>query len=120
MSETKHTPGPWVSSKFGFQVLTGDSWSTVCALKGDASWENNRGDYHQEYEWQRQEANARLIAAAPELLAVVQMVAKASMFETRPHRGESSIGWQSDAKLNGSDVWKAAHAAIAKATGADQ
>ena len=53
----RFTPGPWVPSRFGFQVLTGDSWSTVCTLKGDACWEDGRGDYQQEFEWQRQEAN---------------------------------------------------------------
>lgn len=69
-SQTKaaHTPGPWVSSTFGFQVLTGDSWSTICVLKGSAGWKDGRGAYEQEYEWQNQEANARLIAAAPDLL----------------------------------------------------
>lgn len=64
----KHTPGPWLSSKFGFQVLTGDSWNTICTLKGGAEWEDGRGKYEPEYEWQNQEANARLIAAAPALL----------------------------------------------------
>lgn len=63
----KFTPGPWIPSKFGFQVLTGDSWNTVCSLKGAAQWEDGRGKYEQEYEWQQQEANANLIAAAPEL-----------------------------------------------------
>lgn len=66
-----HTPGPWVPSKFGFQVLTGDSWSTICTLKGDACWEDGRGNYQQEYEWQRQEANACLIAEAPNLLTIL-------------------------------------------------
>lgn len=67
MSETKFTPGPWVSSRFGCQVVTGDSWSSICELKGDARWEDGRGSYEQEYDWQIQEANARLIAASPEM-----------------------------------------------------
>lgn len=75
----QHTPGPWVSSKFGFQVLTGDSWSTVCTLKGDARWEDGRGDYAPEYEWQRQEANARLIAAAPDLLEALKAMMPRNM-----------------------------------------
>lgn len=68
MSESKHTPGPWVSSKFGFQVLTGDSWNTICELRGPAEWEDKRGSYEQEFEGQIQQANARLIASAPDLL----------------------------------------------------
>lgn len=62
----KFTPGPWVASKFGFQVLTGDSWSTVCTLKDGARWEDGRPNYEPEYEWQLQEVNAHLIAAAPD------------------------------------------------------
>ena len=64
----KATPGPWIPSKFGSQVLTGDSWSTICELKGPAEWEDRRGAYEQEYEWQRQEANAKLIVLSREAL----------------------------------------------------
>lgn len=67
MADVKFTPGPWVASKFGFQVLTGDSWNSICTLRGSAEWEDKRGSYEPEYEWQNQEANARLIAAAPDL-----------------------------------------------------
>lgn len=69
-----HTPGPWIASKFGFQVLTGDSWNTICTLKGGAEWEDGRGKYQPEYAWENQEANARLIAAAPDLLAAAKEV----------------------------------------------
>jgi len=49
------TPGPWNPSRFGMQVLTGDSWSTVCTFHNNngkdgkwndhrlASWEDGRG-----------------------------------------------------------------------------
>jgi len=66
-TEVKWTPGPWNASRFGCQVLTGDSWNSICELKGDARWQDGHGSYQQEYEWQVQEANARLIAAAPEM-----------------------------------------------------
>ena len=69
---SKHTAGPWVASRFGFQVLTGDSWSVICTLKNGAEWEDRRGKYVPNYEWQNQEANARLIAAAPEMLAALK------------------------------------------------
>ncbi len=66
-----HTPGPWVPSKFGTQVLTGDGWSTICVLEGAAQWEDGRGSYAQQYGWENQEANARLIAAAPEMFRLL-------------------------------------------------
>jgi hypothetical protein len=72
VSEEKHTHGPWIASKFGFQVLTGDSWTTICTLKDGAEWEDGRGNYEQEFAWQKQEANAVLIAAAPTLLKALQ------------------------------------------------
>lgn len=59
---------------------------------------------------------ARLMAAAPDLLAVAQMVEKASMSEVRPGRGESSIGWQSGDGVTCDSIHKAARAAISKAT----
>lgn len=72
----KATPGPWVPSKFGFQILTGDSWNSICTLKGNAEWEDGRGNYTPDYEWQKQEANAFLIAKAvsalPTLLAEIK------------------------------------------------
>jgi hypothetical protein len=71
---SKHTPGPWLPSKFGFQVLTGDSWNTICTLRGGAEWGDGRGKYEQEYEWQNQEANARLIAAAPDMLDALREI----------------------------------------------
>lgn len=67
-----HTPGPWVTNKFGTQVLTGDSWSVICVLKGEAFWEDGRGRYEQAFEWQNQLANALLIAAAPEMLEALK------------------------------------------------
>jgi len=54
MSETKFTPGPWRASKDGFDVenVVG---AGVCALYADETCE----------------ANARLIAAAPEMYEAV-------------------------------------------------
>jgi hypothetical protein len=40
------TPGPWNPSRFGMQVLTGDSWATVCTFHdkngGDGKWNDHR------------------------------------------------------------------------------
>jgi hypothetical protein len=66
MTDVKHTPGPWITNSFGTQVLTGDSWNTVCEIYTSkdhrlASWEDGRAATSVE-------ANARLIAAAPDML----------------------------------------------------
>lgn len=56
----QHTPGPWKADKWatGWTVSAPDSHYSVCHLEGC-----NNAD-----------ANARLIAAAPELLAACKMV----------------------------------------------
>lgn len=55
-------------------------------------------------------ANARLIAAAPELLAALEMVAQANMITHKP--GESWIGWS--AYHDAADVMTKVRAALAK------
>lgn len=43
------TQGPWLPSIWGYQIVTGDSWNTVCTFtssNGDhrlATWENGEG-----------------------------------------------------------------------------
>ena len=63
---TKHTPGPWHVG--GLQgtgraaiVYSPDGYS-ICDCKS----------YHGKREWSEMEANARLIAAAPDLLAALE------------------------------------------------
>jgi hypothetical protein len=53
--KTKHTPGPWISSSYGFNVLGDNQRVSVCQLDGKQSQVVK-------------EANAKLIAAAPDLL----------------------------------------------------
>lgn len=58
--ETKHTPGPWAASK----IETEDRWPIIAENNGLIAYvtgQNEQGD----------EANARLIAAAPDLLAAL-------------------------------------------------
>jgi hypothetical protein len=50
-----------------------------------------------------------------ELVAVCEMIVKASMGETRPSRGESFIGWQRGDGANADSVRAAARAALSKA-----
>ena len=55
----KHTPGPWVISATDDTVVIDATGREVAAIDGD---------YNDPDTWPQMEANARLIAAAPELL----------------------------------------------------
>lgn len=59
-NSTKHTPGPW---KFSFESINPE-WAIVTTM-GGAVVANVNADH-------RQEANARLIAAAPDLLEALR------------------------------------------------
>lgn len=69
-----HTPGPWVIDYEGtvghIKAFVGDKTPTVCKYGTDY-----RGERHSALEIEHQdEANARLIAAAPNLLAAAEKV----------------------------------------------
>ena len=81
---SKPTPGPWEAH--GANVFAGKNCIAICDTDNDTQ--------------ERMEANARLIAAAPELLAALQMVM--SLY---------GDGFAADAQAY-------ARAAIARATGA--
>ena len=87
MTDTQHTPGPWFVTPDGTAVYKKDGYGyrgdTICLFVGHPFID----------------ANARLIAAAPELLAALQALAALP----NKHRPE--------------EMWDAARAAIAKATG---
>lgn len=67
MSAVKHAPGPWAAgTEDGDPIMSGCVFEMtggrmVCSMTGY-------------FPWQQRLANARLIAAAPELLAVARMV----------------------------------------------
>jgi len=58
---TKHTPGPWRFASDVNEVQTSDDYSAIAWIAPSTS---SVAEY---------EANARLIAAAPELLSVLRM-----------------------------------------------
>jgi hypothetical protein len=101
-----HTPGPWEASATGAYVITrapnlrpnrthgyGCGNNHVCDL--------NDHEYHEYSDIAEQQANARLIAAAPDLLAAVKgLVAKST-----------------DIDGDWSQEWRLALDAIAKAEG---
>jgi hypothetical protein len=107
MSEAKHTPGPWewvAHGEYGYSALTNSVNSEVLATGGF-----NDGDYP--VTWMGEEmsdADARLIAAAPELLeALVELsVIVESLLEVVPRITDID-----------SFTTQPARAAIAKATG---
>lgn len=92
MKERKHTPGPWEA--FGGHVLEHSRRIRICQcdeLPGQSDMELN--------------ANAALIAAAPELLAALESLSEFADNHTPLHSGAL--------------VWTEARSAIAKATGGE-
>ncbi|WP_158876863.1 hypothetical protein [Antarcticirhabdus aurantiaca] len=96
----EHTPGPWLASSFGLQVLTGDSWNTICVLhegQGEkwkdhrqAGWEDGRSAGSPN-------ANALLIAAAPDLLdALLSVVYVFGMNNAEPLELRRAMSKQMD------------------------
>jgi hypothetical protein len=66
---TAHTPGPWVatpanSGEWNIDSVAPDDWC-IARVMGGAGLEDPNG---------RSDANARLIAAAPDLLAALKML----------------------------------------------
>lgn len=98
MSDVKHTPGPWVKGKFG--QLYGASGRQV------GVWDAGIARVSRDAE---AEANARLIAAAPELLAACEEMIGTLWFKS-PH-GSDVIN---------ADAYKQMTDAIAKAKGQAQ
>lgn len=100
---TDCTPGPWRAHKTGIVTFYGTRRIQVATARQPI------------FTVECQEANARLIAAAPELLAALQPLAamgdaslrKAILAALRPHERDSFIAATDNAR-----------AAIAKATGA--
>ena len=95
---SKHTPGPWTHEGYGGITGTenGRKYNVACVyLRIPAG---------------RQEANARLIAAAPDLLDALEGII--GYFDS-----ENSVSVSQATIKASSDEIKAARAAIAKATG---
>ena len=101
MSESKHTPGPWTVdwSDDGPLIYTGDL--LIASVSGSTEHVEVQG-----LDGETTEANAWLIAAAPDLLAALERIlARLEMLNLFIERGE-------DAK-----VVEQARAAIGNATG---
>lgn len=102
---TQHTPGPWTLDPRSETHVIGRDKRHVCTTGGYAStMPDDRDTYIDE-----NAANARLIAAAPELLSLVE---RAKYFATLVGMLDDSIAPDVRAKL-----YSDTRAAIAKATG---
>lgn len=103
---TQHTPGPWQC--YADLPSTEPNWHIVT----NASRMRVLANVHIEPGNAVDEANARLITAAPDMLAALRIAAEtlASFDEGDP---TTETGWNHDELL---DAWKEVVAAIAKAT----
>jgi hypothetical protein len=112
MNTYKHTPGPWLVSLEGFARKGWAACPTVYACDSDLRYIAFCNDDMTVGEPTDNEANARLIAAAPCLLDALQRLNSATRryMEERP---ESDAEWASDE----TSVLSIVDAAIAKATG---
>ena len=109
----KHTPGPWRLTESGDAIVSADG-GTLIVETGQDYWKNLEAaaagassDIAKRHLPQVR-ANARLIAAAPELLEALRAC---DLFLTAHGQG-----WF-NASNEGRNAWKMARAAIAKAEG---
>ncbi len=105
MSEQKHTPGPWVSAPQRTNTLIVAANGTRVAESYGVTDEEPR-------------ANARLIAAAPELLAALKEILGAETWESEGHNRDNApchVGICSRSECGHCKRYDAARAAIAKA-----
>lgn len=104
---TKHTPGPWHLEELG----RSGSANTVCASSGDIIAEVNPDDnWTPERRW-----DARLIAAAPDLLVACCMASAAFEAYATGHRLKGDV----EKAARNQELWDLLDAAIAKAEGRD-
>lgn len=68
MSESKHTPGPW------YIPMPSMGFSEIRSANGDLVFGIAAGDTHEKQPDDICDANARLIAAAPDMLEALQYI----------------------------------------------
>jgi len=100
---TQYTPGPW--NYAGPSDIGRDTYSIYG--NGPLAYTAGPSDYGD-----AAEANARLIAAAPDLLAALKQI-----MEWEGYDHEAGYYPDEDTEQRASEVWNDAKAAIAKATG---
>jgi len=115
---SKHTPGPWVISEddsfdsvpfipIETDLPTGPSFKFICEVKGNGVESDELGINDED------RANARLIAAAPEMLDALKECLKCELARRADLKTGAPASQYSDARI------ARVQAAIAKATGAE-
>jgi hypothetical protein len=102
---TQHTPGPWTIQELEHAYDGYENWNTYCIRSPQNVHIATVGNVDRFHE-QDHEANARLLAAAPDLLAALQALKDWGCTHTSPRDPNSPH-----------DLLIAAHEAIHKATG---
>lgn len=105
---TKHTPGPWAASMWTDDVAGAVGWSIGA---GDPSYLVPTNTFEGDEE--EAEANARLMATAPELLTALLEERRLRLLGQEP-----DVHWES-LRDERRACYSATDAAIAKATGSD-
>ena len=82
MSAGTHTPGPWRVGPVDDTIVTDAAGKEVAAIDGD---------YNSPDEWPRMEANARLIAAAPDMLAALRLCAEGAGFQYMTFESRAAV-----------------------------
>ncbi|MDW9528106.1 hypothetical protein RWE87_05100 [Sinorhizobium meliloti] len=130
MSESKHTPGPWgyVASTENHGPYVANEWGygdiCDCYTMSDPNSLSIRNGGHSKpihFHNEEADANARLIAAAPDLLAALKSLGPIleeihDKWDEGMRAGKLIVALR-DPKLNYRDDITAIHAAIAKAEG---
>jgi len=106
MSE-KHTPLPWVAVDDGLGTIKDADGNDICDCMG-SDFGPNSDAYHAAM-------IVRAVNSHAELVAALELFTSASMGETRPSRGESSIGWQASDGLSASERVAIANRVLARA-----
>lgn len=108
-----HTPGPWISDEAG---IVADEWGLVCNIGlPESYWDRGGGDPTLA-EVETMEANARLIEAVHDLLAMVQEAAKQFRFYQAQHAAKDTPEADAKAVVN-ADLALRCEAAISRALG---
>lgn len=101
--EAKHTPGPWIAHKTGYKGHASGAWYIYAINSSDGR--SPHVAHIKQSTLQPMAANARLIAAAPDLLEALQSLIDMDISYRRGRKVEIAV--------------QSARSAIAKATGCD-